>query len=25
MVLNTGQLGFTLIATDEVVAIGKFA
>jgi len=24
LVLNTGQLGFTLIATDEVVAIGKF-
>jgi len=25
LVLNTGQLGFTLITTDEVVAIGKFA
>jgi hypothetical protein len=25
IVFNTAQLGFTLIATDEVVAVGKFA
>lgn len=25
LVLNTAQLGFTLIAADEVVAVGKFA
>ena len=25
LVVNTAQLGFTLIATDEIVAVGKFA
>jgi len=25
LLVDTGQLGFTLVATDEVVAIGKFA
>ncbi len=25
LVINTSQLGFTLAATDEIVAIGKFA
>ena len=25
LIINTAQLGFTLAATDEIVAIGKFA
>jgi hypothetical protein len=25
LVIDTSQLGFTLAATDEIVAIGKFA
>ena len=25
LVVNTAQLGFTLVSTDEIVAIGKFA